>query len=195
MNRRNIFSNLTIFSHISSSVVTYKEVVSIYLAWLGALTCERRLTWHHVSLEDWVVSQQTTRLEDASSYDACPTVTPSGVAWLNCDCQIGTTSSYLKLAPTSFSSLSLFLSLAHGRPSSPPTSPTPSAFLRRLRPSNFGPQPLPTRADFLLFSLSFFLSRTGDRRHVDFIDTDDLPPSPLVLELRSSTSPKVMDHF
>jgi hypothetical protein len=30
---------------------------------------------------------------------------------------------------------------------------------------------------------------------VDFTDTDGLPPSPPILELQSSTSPKVMDHF
>jgi hypothetical protein len=192
MNPWNIFSNLAIFNHVSSSSVTYKEVALIYLAWLGALTREQRSTWHHVSLEDWVVSQQTARLEDASSYDACPTVTPSGVKWLNRAYQIGATSSYLKPASTSFSSLSLFLSLAHGRPPSPPTSPTPSAFLRRLRPSNSGPQPLPTRADFLLFSFSRERVTVAT---VDFTDTDGLPPSPLVLELRSSTSPKVMDHF
>jgi hypothetical protein len=29
----------------------------------------------------------------------------------------------------------------------------------------------------------------------DFIDAVGLPPSPLALELSSSTSPKVMDHF
>jgi hypothetical protein len=29
----------------------------------------------------------------------------------------------------------------------------------------------------------------------DFTDAAGLPPSPPALELRSSTSPKVMDHF
>jgi hypothetical protein len=57
--------------------------------------------------------------------------------------QISVTSSYWKPAPASSSSLSLFLSLTHGRPPPPPTSLMSSAFLHHLRPSNSGPQPLP----------------------------------------------------
>jgi hypothetical protein len=59
---------------------------------------------------------------------------------------------------------------------------------------------LTTRVGFFLFSFSLFLflslSHTqATAAAADFTDTTGLPPSPPALELRSSTSPKIMDHF
>jgi hypothetical protein len=78
--------------------------------------------------------------------DACPPVASSAVTQLSRASQIDTTSSYLKPAPTSSSSLSL------------------------------------SRA---------WTTATA----ADLTDTASLPPSPPALELQSSTSPKVIDHF
>jgi hypothetical protein len=55
-----------------------------------------------------------------------------------------------------------------------------------------GPEPLPTHAGFFLFSFS---RARVTAAATDFTDTAGLPPSLPALELRSSTSPKVMDHF
>jgi hypothetical protein len=136
------FFYLVILSRANPSGVTYEGVTSVHLAWLKGQTRERWSTWRHVGWDDWVAPQQMTRLEDAPSCDACPPVAPFAVARLSCVSQIGETSSYLKLTPAFSSSLSLFISLAHRRP--PPTSLMPPAFLRRLRPSNSSPQPLPS---------------------------------------------------
>jgi hypothetical protein len=142
---KHFFSNMAIFSHVSSSDATYKGVTPIWLVRLGVLTCERQPTWRHVGWKDWVTPQQTARLKDAPSCDVCPPVAPSAVAWLNRASQIDTTSSYLKPASASSSSLSF----SHAQATTTATN---------------------------------------------FTDTAGLPPSPLTLELRSSTSPKV-DHF
>jgi hypothetical protein len=92
------------------------------------------------------MTQQMTRLEGAPSCDACPPVAPSAVVQLSRGSQIDATSSYLKPAVTSSSSLSL----SHARATAVATN---------------------------------------------FTDAAGLSPSPSALELRSSTSPKVMDHF
>jgi hypothetical protein len=143
------FLNLTLLSHVNPSCVTYEGVTTVHLAWLKGLMRERWPMWRHVGWDDWVAPQQTVWLEDVSSCDACPTVVPSVVARLSHASQIDATSSYLKPAPPSSFSLSLFLSFTHGA-----TAAT-----------------------------------------ADFTDAADLPPSPPALELWSSTSPKVMDHF
>jgi hypothetical protein len=96
------------------------------------------------------VPQQTVRLEDTPSCDACPLVAPSDMVRLSHASQIGATSSYLKPASASSSSLSFSLS----------------------------------------FSRALATAATAD-----FTNVAGLPPLPPALELWSSTSPKVMDHF
>jgi hypothetical protein len=55
---------------------------------------------------------------------------------------------------------------------------------------------LKTHVGFFLFSFSLSLSHAqATIAAVDFTDAGGLPPSPPALELRSSTSPKVMNHF